>query len=238
MVTCRTEHLASLPDHARYFAPDGKGLQKRHIRPLIQQIDHYLDKLVQTAPASADANASDAHKAHRQKRITKTLSKKCSLQALMKSPFLLRIITTILPKLKSKAHTTLTRTAIYKAFTHHWSEKELTRMQIRGTAAKQKADAAKAYAAKLGFALFFQEEPVFCTGSQDKTWQRFFADADAFIYLALLPLRKVGAHQYQFIHKSCQEFLLPSISMIAYSNSTIAKKTCTFCPAGEALRSC
>ena len=218
LVTCRTEHLASIPDHARYFAPDGKGLQKRYIRPFdAQQIDHYLDKIVQKAPASADANASDAHSEttaadrHNANHWTKADYQKAfkqmpTLQELMKPPFLLRIITTILPKLQSKAHSAVTRTAVYSAFIAQWIEKELTRMQITGTAAKQKADAAKAYAAALGFELFFQEEQVLRTTSQDKAWQRFFADADALTYLAILPLRKVGAHQYQFIHKSCQEF--------------------------------
>ena len=51
---------------------------------------------------------------------------------------------------------------------------------------------AKAYAAKLGFALVLEEKQVFSTGSQNKAWQRFLAEEDALNYLALLPIPKVG----------------------------------------------
>ena len=161
MVTCRTEHLESISDHAQYFAPDGKGLIERYIRPFdAQQIDHYLDKIAQEA--SAEARTANHWTKENYQDALKQIP---TLQELMKSPFLLRIITTILPQLQSKDNREITRTAVYTAFTDQWIQKELTRMQITGEAAKQKAAAAKAYAAALGFELFFQEEQVLRTNS-------------------------------------------------------------------------
>ncbi|MDJ0652410.1 MAG: NACHT domain-containing protein, partial [Simkaniaceae bacterium] len=138
IITCREEYLKAYRNYQKYFKPQNNAqlFEHRITTVTTEQRDVYIKKAVQfnnekyrSLDSKADKQEKEQLKPWTQMQTyTDRINNIKELNDLIKTPYMLKIITDILPQLGEQGGGNITKARIYKAFTTAHFEKEANRI--------------------------------------------------------------------------------------------------------------
>ena len=229
IITCRSEYLAG-KSYTSFFSSGssgtGKSLEELMLLPFGDpQIDEYLRKLAAN-PNKRAFETADGYRA--------VLNSVHGLNELIQTPFILSMITQVLPQLEkaqkdrkaSGQESVMTRALVYRAFVQQWFERQEEKLRGNSSLAipegYEMQGSFHAYCQDLAYRFFMTDKTAFeergVSYSVQKLavdeWARFSAtkEENLRVYLARQggPLRKIGT-QVSFIHKSLLEYFVATL---------------------------
>ena len=244
IITCRTEYLAGRQYRSLFKADSRQAkddLAELFIVPFEkEQVDAYLEKLTEQ-PQNFFKTVED---------YREILDKIPGLNELVSTPFILSVITQVLPQLQKKhaedklagSSSTINRVMVYETFVHYWFEREENKLRSNNVPIPEEYNfklSFAAYCSDFAFQMFLTNKTsIQARGTNyeirqlvEDEWGHFFKtkEEDIRVWLARqgAMVKKVGA-QVGFLHKSILEYfvadlLVEELKKIAQSASEIHK---------------
>jgi WD40 repeat protein/Tfp pilus assembly protein PilF len=220
IITCRREYLYYVDNYKLYFTPFNgeKALHQDYeeiiIKPFnTEQIDLYIKQYIQQQ--KPEWNSIE--------RYQKAIEEIPGLKNLIKTPFLLKLAMDALPKMpQDKEQKYMTQAKLYDVFIEQWFIRQEQKLKL-AKKIKENEDIKPEfwdYAKKLAQLMHQHKATQINYDSsqasdlfgevEDNPWQKFFNAENPRIELLRTAclVRKLGQHQYAFVHASLLEYFL------------------------------
>jgi WD40 repeat protein len=211
IITCRTQALSG--DHVALFAPqqnNPNAWRELYLAPFAKQaVQEYLTRYAAEHPEAT--------------QLAGYVEKTFELSSLLSNPFILSLFVQafpqLAPRLTADRFTALTSHEIYSAFMQQWFVREevFLAQKIGLSPSRDVKREFRVFAQRLALNMF-QAKAVKITYSPPgdaneaatHPWHAFFSHDDAHTVQCrrACPLRRIGKHQYSFVHKSFLEYFV------------------------------